>query len=96
MDFLLNKGFTVEDINKLIDRYDSDMIDNCKYTYSNIEDVIDYLKDYGVRDIPGLMLERIDIFFVSPNVLKRIFSNYDKAYIINSLNDDPDLFDEWQ
>ena len=96
MDYLLNKGFTVEDINRIIDKYDDDIIDNCKYTYSNIEDVIDYLKEFGVVDIPGLMLERIDIFFVSTNVLKRIFSHYNKSYIINSLDKEPDLFDEWE
>ena len=96
MDYLLNKGFTLNDINNIISKYDSDIIDNCKYTYSNVEKVIDYLKEFGIRNIPNLMLERIDIFFVSPNVLKRIFSHYDQDYIINSLDNNPDLFDEWE
>lgn len=93
MEFLKNKGFTDQEIDNIIDKY-SDTLDSFCLISENVEEVIDYLNSYGIKNIPKLMLERIDIFYISVSVLERIFSHYDKDYIINSLDEDSSIFDE--
>ena len=41
-----------------------------------IEDVIDYYYSYGIRNIPRLMYDRIDIFYLPVERLRQIFSYY--------------------
>jgi len=93
MEFLKNKGFTDEEINNIVSK-NYDTLDSFSLISDNVEDVIDYLKDYGIKNIYGLMLDKIDIFYLPVSKLQEIFSHYDKDYIIKSLYDDPYIFDE--
>lgn len=93
MDFLRNKGFTLEEINKIIDKY-RDTLDSFELISDNVEDVIDYLDSYGIKNVPELMYNRIDIFYFPVSKLMEMFSHYSREYIINSLNEDPSIFDE--
>lgn len=93
MEFLKAKGFTESEIAKIIDKYD-ETLDSFEFISDNVCDVIDYLREYGIEDIPYLMLEKIDIFYLPVSKLKEIFSHYDKEYIINELSTDASVFDE--
>lgn len=93
MQFLKNKGFTDEEVNRICTKYEG-TLDNFEFISDNVMDVIDYFESYGIKDIPELMFQRIDIFYLAVEKLKDIFSHYDKDYIIESLNKDPAIFDE--
>jgi len=95
MEFLRNKGFTEEEIKKLTNKY-SGTLDSFEFISDNVEDVIDYLESYGIKNIFDLMLQRIDIFYLPVNKLMEMFSHYPKEYIVNSLREDPNIFDELQ
>ena len=92
MDFLKNKGFTNEEILLIVNKYE-ESLDTLDMISCNIEDVIDYFNSYGVRNIPKLMYDRIDIFYLPVEYLRKIFSHYNREYLIESLDKDASCFD---
>ena len=94
MMFLKNNGFTDEEIDAILNKYDSDTIDTLLLNQDNVDEVITYLKDYGIKDIPRLMLERIDIFYFPVSSIKKLFSQYEKDSVINALDHNSAIFDE--
>jgi hypothetical protein len=93
MDFLKNKGFTDEEINKIINKYNGSL-DSFMFISDNVEDVIDYLDSYGIKNVAELMLQKIDMFYLPVDKIMELFSHYNREYIIESLEEDPAIFDE--
>lgn len=94
MQFLKNKGFTNDEIKMIIDKYDSDTINTFLESEDNVVEVIDYLNDFGIIDVPKLMLQRIDIFYIPVSKISELFSHYEKDSIIKALDYDASIFDE--
>jgi len=94
MDFLKNKGFTKEQIESIINKYDDDTLDTFKFNQDIVEEIIDYMNEFGIKDIPKLMLERIDIFYLPKVKIEELFSHYEKESIIKALEYDSTIFDE--
>ncbi|MBQ7136813.1 MAG: hypothetical protein IJO43_02400 [Bacilli bacterium] len=94
MEFLKNKGFSDEQINLLLSVYDKEIIETFLLNKDNVVEVIDYLKEYGIKDIPKLMIERIDIFYLPYKVIDELFSHYEKDSVIATLDYDASIFDE--
>lgn len=94
MKFLKGKGFSDEEIKLIVDKYDEQTISNFSLISDNVEEVIDYLREFGIKDVKKLVVDRIDIFFIPVFKLNEIFSHYDSEYIIESLAKDSSIFDE--
>ncbi len=94
MEFLKSKGFSDEEIEALLNKYSTEDIELCTFNQDNILEVIDYLKDYGIKDVPKLMLERLDIFYLPYQKIEELFSKYEKESVITSLEYDSTMFDE--
>ena len=94
MEFLKSNGFTDKDINDILDKYDEDTINSFLFNRSNVEEVIEYFKEYGIKNIPKLVLERIDIFYLPCSKIKELFSHYEKKSVIETLDYDASIFDE--
>ena len=94
MYFLKDKGFTKEEIGKIIDKYDEDIIDSLILNQDVVEEVVDYMREFGIKDIPRLMYERIDIFYLPKSRIEELFSHYEKDSVIKSLDYDASIFDE--
>lgn len=96
MQFLRDNGFTDEEIDKIVNNYDEDTLNTFKANSDNLVEVIKYLKEYGILDIPKLMFERIDIFYLPVFKIKDLFSHYEKESVIKVLNYDSSMFDEME
>ncbi len=94
MEFLKDNGFTEEEIKAIVDKYDDSDIDLFLFNKDNVLEVITYLKEYGIKDIPRLLLERMDIFFLPAKRVAELFSKYEKESVIASLAYDATMFDE--
>lgn len=94
MKFLKNKGFTDEQIDSILDIYSEEIIDTFLLNKENVIEVIDYLQAYGIKDIPKLMMERIDIFYLPYTTIMELFSHYEKDSVIATLDYDASIFDE--
>lgn len=94
MEFLKNNGFSDIEIKEILNKYDQDTIDTLLFNQDNVEEVITYLENYGIKDVAKLMLERIDIFYLPPSRINELFSKYEKDSVIKALNYDASIFDE--
>ena len=96
MEFLKNSGFTNQEIEEIIEKYDDDTIETLVFNKDLVEETINYFKEYGIKNIPKLMLDRVDIFYVPLNTIKKLFSHYEKDSVIASLDYDASIFDEME
>ncbi len=94
MQFLKDYGFTDHDIDDLEKKYGDEDLKLFIFNQDNVIDVIQNLQEYGIKDIPKLMLERIDIFYLPWERLEELFSRYEKDSVIASLDYDAAIFDE--
>lgn len=94
MEFLKNNGFNDKQIEDILNKYDEDTLDTFVFNQDNVIEVIKYLRDYGIKDIPKLMLERIDLFYFPVEKIDEMFSKYEKDSVIATLDYDSTMLDE--
>ena len=88
MNFLLEEGFSIELINKMINNYDEGIIDQFIIEKENVKDVINYLKKIGIKDIDKLLQTRIEIFTKDINSVKDAFLKYNIKEKVEEINND--------
>lgn len=66
MNFLKIYNLSDEDINELIKKYDSSLLEMVLYDQKNTIDVIAILNKYGVSIIYDLLMNYLEIFTLSP------------------------------
>lgn len=91
LNFLKAYSLTDEQIQKIINSYDENLIKNLDYKKNNTMEVLNFFKDFGVNDIYNLLMTRLDLVFLSVNHIKQNFSKLDKSmllYILNNSIDD--------
>lgn len=94
MDFLKKYNFNEEQIENIKNKYDDDSIDSLILIQDNVEEVLEYLINFGIKDVYKLMLDRIDIFFIKKDVIEELFSKYEAESIIATIDYDSSMFDE--
>ena len=95
MKFLMEYGFTSEDIDKIIGANNESIIRNIEVNVDNVRKVLDYLIDIGINTvvIKDLFLEQIGIFFRTKEEIQGVFEEYEMESIIKSLNYDVNTVD---
>lgn len=88
MNFLLEEGFNIELINKMINNYDESIIDQFIIEKENVKDVINYLKKIGIKDIDKLLQTRIEIFTKDINSVKDAFLKHNIKEKVEEINND--------
>lgn len=87
MDFLIEKGFDKALIDKLLKTYDRNIIELFKLEEANVIDIIDYLREIGVKNIDKLLLNYIQIFISTKDKVQSAFEKYDIVKIVEEIND---------
>lgn len=95
MDYLLNYGFTKEQIKELKDRYNDSIIEFLSNNENFIVEKIEYLKQEGITKVYELMMENIRIFLETTVALKEKMKKIKEknlspkaAFIILAYNND--------
>ncbi len=70
MNYLLNYGFTKEQIKELKDRYNESIIEFISDNENFIVEKIEYLRQEGITKVYELMMENIRIFLETTVALK--------------------------
>ena len=70
MNYLLNYGFTKEQIKELKDRYNDSIIEFISDNENFIVEKIEYLRQEGITKVYELMMENIRIFLETTVALK--------------------------
>lgn len=95
MKFLLDYGYSEEDINQIINNNDSYIIKNIELNKDNVIKVVNYLKSIEVSDevIKDLFLYQIGMFFRTKEEIEGVFDEYEVESILKSLNYDVNTVD---
>ena len=88
MQFLLEKGFTQELIDKLTLKYDEGILDVFQIEKRNVMDVIDFFRQIGIENIEELMLFRIELFTKDIDEVKEIFDDEHVQEMVQEINED--------
>ena len=94
MDYLIEKGFSTEILNKLYQKYDDGIIELLILEKNNVCEVIDYLKSIGIKDISAILIYRIELFFISIDEVKKSFEKKSIPFFVRAINDDITNIDE--
>ena len=95
MEFLLEYDLTNDEIEEIVNRNDSAIINNVILNQKNVKEVIDYLLEVGINKevIKDLFVEQIGMFFRSKEEIADTFDEYEIDSIIKSLNYDVNTVD---
>ena len=95
MKFLLDYGYSNDDIEEIIHHNDEGIIKNIELNKNNVCKVIDYLKEIGVtvQVIKELFVYQIGMFFRTKEEIQSVFDEYEMDSIIKSLNYDVNTVD---
>ena len=86
LEYLKELNFKEEDIQKIINSNDFNIIKNLELMKKNVKAVISYLYDLGVEDIMNVFNERIDLFLLPLNLIKQNFTKLDNDMLVYLLN----------
>lgn len=95
MDFLLDYGYSNDDIDEIMQRNDEGIIRNIVLNRNNVCKVINYLKEIGITlpIIKELFVYQIGMFFRTKDEIQSVFDEYEMDSIIKSLNYDVNTVD---
>ena len=88
MKFLLDLGIKEKTIDSLIKKYDETILDIVKIESDNVEEVINYFKEIGIKVIEELLVLDITIFTKDIDFIKEVFSKKDIAETVKLINQD--------
>ena len=88
MKFLLDLGIKEKTIDSLIKKYDESILDIVKIESDNVEEVINYVKEIGIKVIEELLVLDITIFTKDIDFIKEVFSKKDIVETVKLINQD--------
>lgn len=92
MDFLKEFDITDDDITYIKSKYSNKMISSIIYKKENIKLLINYFKKFEFN-LKTLLINRLDIFLIDIDIVKKKLDSYNKEQIIEILKNDISLFD---
>ena len=88
MKFLLDLGIKEKTIDSLIKKYDEAILDIVKIESDNVEEVINYFKEIGIKVIDELLMLDITIFTKDIDFIKDVFSKKEIDETVKLINTD--------
>ena len=85
MEYLLDLGFTLEEINKIKSTYDKKDIEKIEYFNRLVINNYNYLKSYGIKNIKDCFINHLRMFFYNPDKFRSIFNKYDRADLVRCI-----------
>lgn len=90
LTYLKEYNITDEQIKDIMNTYDNNLLKNLNNSFRNVDEIINYLIEFGVEDIYSLLKTRIDLFFMPVSLVKQNFTKLDKNMLVYLLNNSVD------
>lgn len=90
LTYLKEFNITDDQIKDIISTYDNNLLKNLNFSKRNVNEIINYLIDFGVEDIYNVLKNRIDLFFMPVSLVKQNFTKLDKSMLVYILNNSVD------
>lgn len=88
MDFLLEYGITKDTIKKIKDNNEESTCFYCMLHEENVKEVIEYLLSIQVEVIDNLLTDRLELFFLPKEEIKKRFETYNTKVLVQLINED--------
>ena len=95
MEFLMNFGFSKEDIDEIVNNNEKNILANIVLNKKNVSEVIKYLGELGIgkSTVKELFIYQIGIFFRTKDEIESVFDEYEMDSILKSLTYDVNTVD---
>lgn len=90
LTYLKEFNITDEQIKDIINTYDNNLLKNLNFSKRNVNEIINYLIEFGVEDIYNILKNRVDLFFMPVSLVKQNFTKLDKNMLVYLLNNSVD------
>ena len=90
LSYLKEFDITDDEITDIINTYDNVLLKNLNFSKKNVQEIIKYLKDFGVEDIYTVIKKRIDLLFLPLSLIKQNFTKLEKNMLLYLLNNSID------
>ena len=90
LTYLKEYNITDEQLKDIINTYDNNLLKNLNFSKRNVDEIINYLIEFGVENIYSLLKTRIDLFFMPVSLVKQNFTKLDKNMLVYLLNNSVD------
>lgn len=88
MDFLLEYGITKDTIKKIKENNEESTCFYCMIHEENVKEVIDYLLSIQIEVIDNLLTDRLELFFLPKEEIKKRFETYNTKVLVQLINED--------
>ncbi len=88
MNFLLDYGVKEETINKIKETTDESIIFYFLTKEKNVIEVIKYLSSIQIKVIDRLLVNRLELFMLPVEKIKKQFENYNIEVLVQLINED--------
>lgn len=88
MDFLLEYGITKDTIKKIKENNEESTCFFCTIHEENVKEVIEYLLSIQIEVIDNLLTDRLELFFLPKEEIKKRFETYNTKVLVQLINED--------
>ena len=88
MDFLLEYGITKDTIKKIKENNEESTCFFCMIHEENVKEVIEYLLSIQIEVIDNLLPDRLELFFLPKEEIKKRFETYNTKVLVQLINED--------
>ena len=90
LEFLCDFGISSSTIKVLEDNNYDSILYSLKTNEFEIGKIINYLKEIGIKDIEGLLINNTELFFKTFREFDKVLGKYDKLQLAEFINNDID------
>ena len=85
MEYLLDLGFTNDDITILNGTVEASVLEKLKIFKTLVKVNYDYIKSLGIKNNKEVFMNHTHMFFINTDRFKAIFEKYDKADLVRCI-----------
>jgi hypothetical protein len=82
IDYLKKYNLTDNDLNAIKKRYNDTYVNNFEIMMDNVNEILSFLKEYGVKNLVNVVLYRPDICFRDVDYFRNQLDKFDKNFIL--------------
>ncbi len=91
MKYLLDYGFTEEEINNFSENVPPILLENLFNSYKLVSKNIEYLSNLGVKNYKEIFLKFYDIFLMDNSNFVNVFNKYDQEDLVAKIAKNADI-----
>ena len=93
MSFLLDYGFSEEELKEFISNIPPLLLEHLLNYYKLVMQNLDYLKEIGVNNYKEAFIKFYDMFLIDKSNFMNIFNKYEREDLVGKINQNADIIE---